>query len=147
MPSAVIDTCVVIDMLMSTRPRHPQASRLRRELIRVNVVAKLPMFAIFEINHATRQEQRLSRGKLVTGADTGGFSVDFVPVDEAFVKKYFDVNLPEMRAGDLLFASLAKGEGLPLITEDLEFAKIAKTAGIRVLSTSEYEQELATVAV
>lgn len=87
--------------------------------------------------------------EIQTGADAGasGVSVEFVPIDEAFVKKYFDVNLPEMRAGDLIFAALAKGDALPLVTEDINLANAAKTAGIRVLSIAEYEQELSRVAV
>jgi predicted nucleic acid-binding protein len=148
-PSAVIDTCVMIDMLMPTRERHAEAMKLRLELARLNVTARLPMFAIFEINHATRQEDRRAHGLLSSSpANTDGapgIPIEFVPIDEPFVKKYFDVNLPEMRAGDLIFAALAKGDALPLITEDVLLATAAKSAGIRVLSTIEYRQELERV--
>ena len=150
MISAVIDTCVMIDMLMSTRARHAEAMRLRVQLARLGVIARLPMFAIFEINYATRQEDLQAKGVLglqenIDGAP--GIRIEFVPIDEAFVRKYFDVNLPQMRAGDLVFAALAKGDALPLVTEDKTLAVTAKSGGIRVLSTAEYRKELEHVAV
>ena len=150
MPTAVIDTCVMIDMLMASRPRHAEAMKLRLEMARVNATARLPMFAIFEINHATRQQDSLSRG--IAGPfpnidGVAGIPVDFVPIDEAFIRRYFDVNLPELRAGDLVFAALAKGDALPLVTEDAALAEGARAAGITVLSTVEYRKELERGAI
>ena len=149
MRNAVIDTCVLVDLLMATRKRHDKARKLRKELLRLDVIARVPAFAIFEISHAMRQEQRLSQGKLVS-SDTGGaegLSIEFVPVDDDFVRKYFNFDLPEVRAGDLVFAALAMGEALPLITEDNDFAQKAKLAGIEVFSIDEYQNELSKIAV
>ena len=63
------------------------------------------------------------------------------------MRRYFDVNLPELRAGDLVFAALAKGDALPLVTEDVALAEGARAAGITVLSTVEYRKELELVAI
>ena len=150
MPVAVIDTCVIVDMLLESRPRHREALRLRREMRRVGARARIPTFALFEFHHAIRQERRISGAKMQWSADPGaefGVGLELVNIDEAFAKRYLDLDLPEIRAGDLVFAAIAKGEGLPLITEDLPFAKVAAKAGIRVLSTAEYADELAGVTV
>jgi len=131
--NAVIDTCVLVDLLMATRKRHDNARKLRKELLRLDVIARVPAFAIFEISHDTG------------GAE--GLSIEFVPVDDDFVRKYFNFDLPEVRAGDLVFAALAMGEALPLITEDNDFAQKAKLAGIEVFSIDEYQNELSKIAV
>jgi predicted nucleic acid-binding protein len=105
----------------------------------------MPSFALFEISHAIRQEKRLSNGKLIVGNGAGeenGLSVDLVPVDENFVHKYLDVVLPEMRAGDLTFAALAKGDGLPLVTEDVPLIKAAKAADVQAFTIDEFLAKL-----
>jgi predicted nucleic acid-binding protein len=150
MPQIVLDTCVVVDMFMSTRPRHVQATQLRLALAKAGITARMPSFTLFELSRAIRQEKRLSNGKLIDGPESGeenGLSVDLVPIDEAFVHKYLDVNLPEMRAGDLTFAALAKGDRLPLVTEDAPLRKAAKAAGIGVFTIEEYLSELSKNAV
>ena len=108
MSKVVLDSCVVVDMFMVTRPRHEQAKRLRFELARAGITARMPSFALFEISHAIRQESRLSNGMLLDGAESGkenGLSIDLVPIDEAFIHKYLGIPLPELRAGDLTFAA------------------------------------------
>jgi hypothetical protein len=46
-----------------------------------------------------------------------------------------------------VFAVLAKGDALPLVTEDKPLTMAAKSADIRVLSIAEYRKELEHVAV
>jgi predicted nucleic acid-binding protein len=139
----VLDTCVLVDMFMSTRPRHATASRLHTEMVQNGLVARIPAFALFEVWHAIHQEKRLNGGKLLSKGNIGlanGLTFDLVPVDESFTKNFLDLDLPEIRAGDLVFAALAKGEGLPLVTEDESFRKKAQDTGIQVYTTGEYLQ-------
>jgi predicted nucleic acid-binding protein len=147
MSKVILDSCVVVDMFMVTRQRHEQAKQLRLEIIKANVTVRMPSFFLFEVSHALRQEKSLSNGKLIdrgVGGVENGLSFETVPIDDAFIRKYFDVSLPEMRAGDLIFAALAKGDGLPLITEDKKLRKLAQAAGIRVFTINEYLAELRT---
>jgi rRNA-processing protein FCF1 len=76
-----------------------------------------------------------------------GLEIELVAVDEKFVEKYLDVTLAEMRAGDLVFAALAKGDSLPLITEDRPLRSAAESSGIQVYSTNEYLMEIQRVAI
>lgn len=142
MPAVVLDTCVIVDMFMHSRPRHAKAVRLKETITASNITVLIPAFAIFEISHAVRQEKQLNGGQVVQGVAwegvSNGLNVDPVPIDESFVHRYLDVSLPEMRAGDLVFAALAKGEGLPLITEDKRFLTAAETAGIKAFSIDAY---------
>ncbi|RTL32719.1 MAG: PIN domain-containing protein [Rhodocyclaceae bacterium] len=142
MTVVVLDTCVIVDMFMHGRPRHAKAVRLKETITASNITVRIPAFAMFEISHAVRQEKRLNGGQIVEGAAwegvSNGLEIDAVPIDESFINRYLDVGLPEMRAGDLVFAALAKGEGLPLVTEDRNFLTAAETAGIQVFSIDAY---------
>ncbi len=141
MTTIVLDTCVLVDIFMATRPRHLIATELRNFIQCNSVKVRVPAFAMFELHHAIRQEQRLSDGKLLTGSDAGeqnGISVELVPIDDAFAQRHLTLDLPEVRAGDLVFLALAKGENLPLITEDQPFKRKASNAGVRVFGIQEY---------
>lgn len=149
MTAVVFDTCVIVDMFMPTRPRHQHAALLHAEMKKRNIKVRIPAFALFEISHAIRQEKRLSGGSLLSGdlaGEANGLSIDLVAVDEGFVKRYLDLNLPELRAGDLVFAALAKGDALPLVTEDGPFRAAAELTGIQVYSAKEYLLEVLKIA-
>lgn len=142
-PTLVVDTCVIVDMFLSSRPRHEIASRLLIEIRNSNSVVRIPAFAMFEISHAIKQEKRLNNGQIIStdhinAGEENGLRLDLVPVDEKFAQKFLDLELPEIRAGDLVFAALAKGEGLPVVTEDQRFKQDAKSAGIQVFAIRQY---------
>jgi predicted nucleic acid-binding protein len=61
-----------------------------------------------------------------------------IPIDETFVTKYYAVDLPYLKAGDLIFVAMAKGDGSVLITEDDTQYKKAKEAGVTVYRIKEY---------
>jgi predicted nucleic acid-binding protein len=130
----IVDTCVIVDMLLSSRPRHAQADALRKIFAERNILARVPYFAVFEVSHAIRQEKRLTKATFVPEEE---IPAELVPVDQKFLKAYFDESLPEMRAGDLVFASMAHKDKLPLVTEDAGLAAAAKAAGIDVKSIAE----------
>lgn len=152
MHTIVLDTCVLVDMFMVSRPRHKVASRLHQEMNSSRSVAKVPAFAIFEVVHAIKQAFRVNNGKMLPKnhqnfGEENGLNIELVPVDEKFTQKFLDLDLPEIRAGDLVFAALAKGESLPLVTEDQPFYRKAKEAGILVFTISEYLEHTFNVKV
>lgn len=141
MATIVLDTCVLVDMFMSSRPRHRQAIELRSLIRAKSIRVRIPAFAMFEVTHAIRQEKRLSNGVLLSGSEAGeanGLSVELVAIDEAFIQRHLTLDLPETRAGDLVFLALAKGESMPLVTEDIPFRTIAAKAGVSVFGIDEY---------
>ena len=56
--------------------------------------------------------------------------IDTVPIDQSFFEKYFSVELPYLRAGDLIYVALAKGDQLDLVTEDDQQYTRGKEAGV-----------------
>lgn len=141
MPAIVIDTCVLVDIFISTRPRHAVAVELQKLIRQKSIAVRLPAFALFELHHAIRQERRQNGGILVQEENSGWQStlpVELVSIDEAFIEQHLTLDLPEVRAGDLVFLALAKGESLSLVTEDVTFKIQAVKAGVSVFTIQEY---------
>lgn len=138
----VIDTCVMVDMAVTSRPRHARAAALHAKLQERQVPAEMPMHAFFELQHALKSELRAG-GKLAKSVLTESRPLSFTPVaiDEAFVRTYLVAlpdSFPPVRAGDLIFLALALGRKATLLTEDKELYGHAKAAGVDVCSIDEW---------
>ena len=89
-PAVIVDTCVLVDIALSTRGRHAQAAELARCLIRKGIVIRAPMHAAFEFMCAIRQEVRQlggSHSSWAAGRDENQ-RIDIwpVPIDATFRK-------------------------------------------------------------
>jgi hypothetical protein len=75
-----------------------------------------------------------------------------VPVDQNFFDRYFTLDVPYMKAGDLLFLFLVRGEAIPLVTEDDALRQKERDAGVETyavegpcqLIARSYDQETRT---
>ena len=142
MKAPVLDTSALMDILLADRPRHPEGLRLLTYLRATDTVPRIPIFAMFEIASALNQEKRAGRSEISKAieGETNGLSIENVPIDEAFFTKYFDSKLPHLRAGDMIFLALAKGDGSPLVTEDRELLAAAKQAGVEAFTITDFLQ-------
>ena len=150
MHTAILDTCVITDMFVETRQRHAQAKLLKEDLLRAKTIIRMPMFGMFEIASAMRSELRKNAGCLVKAGAPPSFDTilqfDFVPIDLAFFQKYYDAALPHLRAGDLVFAAMARVDRVPLITEDIELLTATKAMGAIAFTIAEARDELSKQA-
>jgi predicted nucleic acid-binding protein len=130
----IVDTCVLIDMLLKGRPRHLQAERLREVLQSRGVKVRVPLYGLFELAAAMKQEFASPTGGTLqinrAISKLQPLEFEFAPIDQAFFQKYYSSDLPTMKAGDLVFLAMAKTEGTPLITEDDSLYSEAKAAGV-----------------
>ena len=105
MPTVILDTCVITDMFVETRPRHAQAKLLKEALLSTKTIVRIPMYGMFEITSAMRSELSGNSGRLAKMDEKPSFDnvlqLDIVPIDFAFFQKYYDASLPHLRAGDL----------------------------------------------
>lgn len=140
----VVDTCVVIDMILSTRARHNAATRLVHHFWDIGMTFPFPLSALFEVQSALRQEGRevtwnqedaIQPGPGVTRTP---LPLALVSVDMDFFNYFFDPALPNVRAGDLIFLSMAAKYSAPLITEDNDLHKEATAAGLQTFRIDEY---------
>lgn len=105
---------------------------------------------MFEIASAMRSELQRNGGRLVKGEPASFETVlqfDIVPVDQAFFQKYYHESLPHLRAGDLVFAAMARVDGVPLITEDVDLLNATNAMGATALTIDEARDELSKQAV
>ena len=136
---AVVDTSVLVDIFLVSRPRHLIAIRLvplvNSDLLEVWV----PFSSAFELSAAIKNE-KLSKPIDIDKSIqwTKPFKLLQIPIDENFFNKYFDISLPYIKAGDLLFLALAKGENIPLVTEDERLRMRALEAGVAAHTTEDF---------
>jgi len=100
------------------------------------------MHAAFEFMAAIRNEVRQLGGRhssWAAGSDEDE-RIDIwpVPIDSEFLATYRTQNLPDMKAGDLLFLAMAAGDGQALITEDDDLIRKARQAGLPVFRIADY---------
>ena len=147
---AILDTCIVVDMFVETRSRHAQAKLLKEDLLRAKTLIRMPMFGMFEIASAARSELQQNAGRLAPAGPASYNTVlqfDIVPVDQVFFQKYYSGDLPHLRAGDLVFAAMARVDRVPLITEDVALLKATREMGAAAFTIAEARNELSKQAV
>jgi predicted nucleic acid-binding protein len=138
----VIDTGVLVDIFLETRPRHTEAKKIGKYVAENRIRVKLPMHRMFELTCAIRNEGMSSPIKIQrTITEDAPLHFEAINIDEGFFSKYFDPDIPYLKAGDLIFVSLAKGDGANLITEDNNQYKVAKAAGVKVYRIKEFIDE------
>ena len=138
---AVVDTCVLVDFALETAERHLDAVLLFRLLTERRIRIRAPYHAAFEFQAAVRK-QVLNGATQAPHAEMADQSlvvaVHAVPINSAFTNHYGTVGLPQLRAGDLIFLALARGDGATLITEDNDLHTKALLAGVRCLKMRQY---------
>jgi predicted nucleic acid-binding protein len=140
----VIDTSVILDIMLETRPRHPDAKELCKYIVNAGLKVRMPMHGMFEIMCATVNVKMdaISKGQEVKGTDAvteeKPLSFDLVPIDTKFLSDYHDPSIPYIKASGLIFISLAKHDSAVLITEDAKMYSVAKAANVNVYRIKEF---------
>jgi predicted nucleic acid-binding protein len=142
----VVDTSVILDILVTSRPGHRFGKLIGVYLIDNGVRITVPMHALFEIKSGVLEAKReaiAKGGTLQINEDVSEstpLKYNFIPVDNAFFEKYFLPELPHIKAGDYMFIALAKVDGLTLLTDDAAQYAIAKEAGVTVYNSEEFRK-------
>ena len=139
--TAVFDTSVLLDMSMASRPRYSVASKLAHLNLAGQLGVVAPFHALFELSAGIKQQKQAGSVAFSSEATwQRAFKFNFVPVDQAFFDRYFTLEVPYLPAGDLLFLLLARGENLPLVTEDVRQSERAADAGVVTFNASSFLQ-------
>lgn len=91
---------------------------------------------IFEKMQALEKKQELKGNESIT--ETSPLDIDFMPIDWDFVNRYDDPSTPYLKASDLIFVAMAKGDNVILISEDNKQYKVAKSAGVKIYRIQEF---------
>jgi rRNA-processing protein FCF1 len=99
----------------------------------------MPAHAWFEIWCTLKRLERWDRkfsGRPVKGATQ--YPIEFIFIDGHFLKKYGNVDLKYIKAGDHIFLVIAKINGYPIITTDKKMREVAESEGIPVYNPLEF---------
>lgn len=142
----VVDTKVILDILVTSRPGHRFGKLIGVYLIDNAIRITVPMHAMFEIKSGlleAKQEAKIKGESLQLNEDISEstpLQYNFIPIDRAFFEKYFDPELPHIQAGDYMNLALAKHDALTLLTDDPNQYALAKTSGIKVYNSEEFRK-------
>jgi predicted nucleic acid-binding protein len=138
----VLDTSVLVDIFLTSNPRHAKASGMKRLIASAGLKVRLPAHGMFELAAAMKQQKISANGRALVFnpaiSEADPLHIEPVAVDEKFFEDYFSVDLPYLKGGDLIFVALAKGDGIDLVTEDKKQYAAAKQAGVSVFDIEEY---------
>ncbi|GEM_PF-1271441 len=143
----VMDTSVLLDILVRSRPRHRFAKLIGAYLIENGVKVMVPMHGMFEIRAAmlNAKMQAADKGeRLPLNEDIGEstpLNIHPVAIDDAFFAKYFDAKIPYLNGGNYPYVALAKAEGLILLTEDAEQYQAAMLCGVQVYNEIDFRDK------
>ncbi len=140
--AVIVDTSVLVDFALETSPRHADALNLIRRLVDRRFRIRVPFHAAFEFQAACRRSIRFEGGRHTTHANSRDRSLvvplHLVPIDTAFLEHYVTVDLPHLKAGDLIFLALARADNVPLVTENQQLYDKAREVGVKVFKVGEY---------
>ena len=142
----IIDASVILDILVASRPGHKFGKLIGVYLIENGVQITAPMHVMFEIKSGLLEAEHDAEANgesLHLNEDVSEstpLKYNFIPIDNAFFEKCFDMELPHMKAGDYMNVALAKAEGLILLTEDPVQYAAARAAGVTVHNPMEFRK-------
>ncbi|MCX5644207.1 MAG: PIN domain-containing protein [Phycisphaerae bacterium] len=141
----VIDASVLVDIWVTSRPRHNIAQSLARYIKESRLLVTIPMHALLEVKCAIDNERKTPgqgdlRNNVFTQDDP--LRVKYIAIDNAFIHDYLDLCVPYIKAGDLPYVLIAKKHNCPLITEDTKQYNVAQRAGVSAYTIAEYLEVL-----
>ena len=99
----------------------------------------MPAHGWFEVHCSLRRIERID--KTFSGVPVGGnwsFPIELIHIDDKFIAKYGNVDIPYTKAGDHIYLVFALTNGYPLVTTDNGMSAVAKQLGVAVYSPAEF---------
>lgn len=141
----VLDTSVLMDCMFRERPGHDRAIRLARVLQSEGNAVFIPAHFYYEFVSAVLCELRVREKPLTMGELKGKipFRTFVVTIDERFaidhlVSPFAAGRMINLKGGDMIFAALALGQAIPLITEDRKMLSEVRRLGGGGFTIDEY---------
>ena len=153
--AVVLDTCILTSCYASHRADHSRALQLVQLLKERDEEVLVPAHAFVEFASAMMCERKkvLGGAPVQMGALPDGIlpcRMSIIPIDHAFLFQYVMVpmlagQIIDTSGGDMIFVAVARGHGVPLITEDAKMVKAARAAGVNAMTIDEFLAKLPTV--
>lgn len=141
----IVDACVLIDSFQCGSEHRSSSIAFIDHCVRHNQLITMPAHGWFEfwcnVNKLSEQDR-----KYLPPAFVGKMQLrmELIHIDEQFIKKYGNVNIPYLVASDHIYLVVAYVNKYPLVTRDAKMAKVAKQLGVQVFTPSEYNSQCAS---
>lgn len=139
MTKLLVDSCVFINALKEDSVHREQCLAFLEALASASQPVMMPAHGWFEVWCSLNRLEHID--KTFKGVSINGqwrFPFELIHIDDHFIKKYGNVKIPYIKAGDHIYLVVAYVNRYPLVTTDNGMAKIAKQIGVSVFSPSEY---------
>lgn len=100
----IIDTCVLLDIFIPSRPRHSVAKVLAQKLKENAIVIRIPITSFFELSSAKKNINILANTPVPFDeyfSEANGLKIELIALDEKFMEDYLNISLPYLKANDL----------------------------------------------
>jgi predicted nucleic acid-binding protein len=102
----VLDSSVLTDMFVKSRPRHDLGRRLSDYIKKNDIRITIPVHAILEVKSAI-DSQRLIPGQGEMSkeffTEDSPLKLNIISIDQKFLSEYHDLSIPYIKSGDLIF--------------------------------------------
>ena len=135
----LVDSCVFISAFDSKSQNYELSHNFLEWLLEKKLIITMPAHAWFEILCTLRRLERNDKsfkGRQVCGNWT--YPIELIHIDDAFIKKYGNVDIDYIKAGDHIFLVVAKLNSFPLITIDKKMRDVALIEKIPVFTPEEF---------
>lgn len=145
----LVDTCVLVDLMLTTRSRHGTVRSLYQYLSTSGLTILVPAHALFEAKSALMNEKITHDNMLSFNSDLTWrqpLLIRFIAIDGTFLDLYLGEQLPYLKGGDMIFLAIANRHRVPLITADNAILQKGRELGITVYTPAEYLTQVGVVA-
>src|SRR5690606_24280614 len=139
MKKILVDSCVFINAMKEDSVHRDQCVTFLECLERSGTPMTMPAHGWFEVWCNVKRVEKID--KTFKGVSINGqwaFPIELIHIDDKFIGKYGNVQIPYAKAGDHIYLVVAHVNQFPLVTTDNGMAKIAKEIGISVYSPAEF---------
>lgn len=139
MNRVLVDSCVFINALKDDSDHRDQCLAFLNALSQSKQPMTMPAHGWFEVWSNLKRIEHIDKqfkGVSINGEWT--FPIELIHIDDSFIKKYGNIEIPYIKAGDHIYLVVAHVNKYPLVTTDNGMAKVAKKIGISVFTPSDF---------
>lgn len=145
MNKLLVDSCVFINAFKDDSIHREQCLTFLESLSQARQPITMPAHGWFEVWCSLKRIEHID--KKFKGVSIDGrwsFPIELIPIDDEFIGKYGNLEIPYIKAGDHIFIVVAYVNRYPLVTTDERMKNVAKGLGISVFSPAEYVASINT---
>ena len=139
MTKLIVDSCVFINAFKSDSEFREDSLKLLEHLARKGKLITMPAHGWFEILCSLRRVERKDHAFEDPQIDgLMKYPVELIHIDENFISRYGNVDIPYIKAGDHIFIVIAYINNYQLITWDHGMKDVAEKLNIQAYTPTDY---------